>query len=216
MTLPDLAHSEARRRLLGLFFADESQEYHLRDLHRRIGMSLGATQHVVGQLEREGLLRRRKLGNLALFSLNRAHPLFREIESVVTKTTGIAPLLAQALARLTGVSLAFIYGSYVSVFSGSDSTWTGESDVDLLVVGEPDPRQVSRATRDVGEKTNRRFNYTVLRPAEILRMLARKDSFVEDVLSKPVLPLVGFAGGDASRPLRLNARRIARLLEKSK
>lgn len=70
-----LARSEALRRLLSLLFADPAREYHLRHLERVIGMSLGAVQHVVGQLERAGIVKRRRLGNLALFSLNLQHPL---------------------------------------------------------------------------------------------------------------------------------------------
>src|SRR5438874_1599818 len=79
MDVLDLSRSEARRRLLSLLFVDPAREYHLRDLERLIGMSMGAVQNVVGKLEHEGLLKRRPLGNLALFSLNRQHPLYPEV-----------------------------------------------------------------------------------------------------------------------------------------
>lgn len=157
----------------------------VRDLERLIGMSIGAVQHVVGRLEREGLLRRRRLGNLALFSLNQQHPLYREIEAVVTKTVGIAPLLARALAEVEGVRLAFIYGSYVSVFSNAKSAWSAESDVDLLVVGDVDPRTISRIAREVGGGTGRQINYTVFGAKELVEKLDRRESFISEVFRSP-------------------------------
>jgi predicted nucleotidyltransferase len=203
MAFPEIFRSQARRRLLELFFTDPEAEYHLRDCARRIGMSLGAVQNVIGRLEREGLLLRRSLGNLALFRLNRGHPLFDELSSVVAKTVGLAPRLREALRRLRGVRLAFLYGSYVSAFGRGDSAWTGRSDVDLLVVGDVDPRAVSRMTRQVAARAGRPINYTILTERELRDKIARSDSFLMDVLSKPVLPLAGFPESRATIPLRL-------------
>lgn len=209
----DLTRSEARRRLLALFFADPSREFHLRELGRIIDMSLGAVQNVVGGLEREGLLKRRALGNLALFSLNRQHPLYGELEAVVTKTIGIAPQLARSLGEIEGLRLAFIYGSYASVFSGRESDWTAESDVDLLVVGGADPRAVGRVARELGARTNRQINYTVLTEKEVREKVVRSDSFLGEVLSKSILPLVGFPKADCTTPVRWKAKNLVKLLK---
>lgn len=214
MVVLDLSRSEARRRLLSLLFADPRREYHLRDLQRLIGMSIGAVQHVVGRLEREGLLKRRRLANLALFSLNLRHPLYPEMESVVTKTVGIAARLASALSEVEGVRLAFIYGSYVSVFSKSASAWSADSDVDLLVVGDVDPRTISRIARDLGERTSRQINYAVLGVQELLEKLQRRDSFISEVFSKPILPLIGLPNRDSITPVRCKPRDLARRLER--
>lgn len=214
MAILELSRSEARRRLLSLLFGDPEREYHLRDLARRIGMSLGAVQHVVGRLEGEGVLKRRRLGNLALFSLNQEHTLYRELEAVVMKTVGIAALLAHALAEVQGVRLAFIYGSYVSVFLKSESTWSTGSDVDLLVVGDVDPRRIARIAREVGARTSRQINYAVLGVKEIIGKIARRDTFVTEALSKPILPLAGFRDSECTTPVRSKPRDLARALEK--
>lgn len=215
MVVLDLTRSEARRRLLSLFFADPAREYHLRDLARLIGMSVGAVQNVVGRLEREGLLKRRPLGNLALFSLNQQHPLYSELEALVTKTIGIAPQLARALAGIAGVKLAFVYGSYVSVFAKGGSVWTAESDVDLLVIGDVDPRAVSPIARELGALTNRQINYTVLSGKELAEKISKRDSFIGEVLANPILPLVGFPETDSTTPLRRSPKDLRELLERS-
>jgi len=214
MLVLDLSRSEARRRLLSLFFGDPAREYHLRDLARLIGMSIGAVQNVVGKLEREGLLKRRALGNLALFSLNQQHPLYGELEALVAKTIGIAPQLARALAATGGVRLAFIYGSYVSVFSKSGSVWTAESDVDLLVIGDVDPRAISSIAREFDALTNRQINYTVLAGKELAEKISKRDSFIGEVLANPILPLAGFANADCTTPVRRMPRDLVKLLER--
>lgn len=212
MPLLDLSRSEARRRLLTLFFADPAKEYHLRDLERRVGMSLGAVQNVVGKLERKGMLVRRRLGNLALFSLNQRHPVYAETAAVVAKTIGIAPSLAREIAEVPGVRLAFLYGSYVSIFSASGSTWSADSDIDLLIVGGADPRAVSRVAREAGKRSGRQVNATVLRAKELRDKIAHHDSFVEEVLSKPILPLSGFPRTEPSTSIRRTPAQVAKLL----
>jgi DNA-binding transcriptional ArsR family regulator len=212
MAVLDLARSEARRRILGLLYADPPREYHLRDLHRRVGMSLGAVQHVVGALEREGLLKRRRLGNLALFSLNSRHPLYREVESTVLKTVGIPAMLAGALAGVEGVRLAFLYGSYVSVFSKSGSAWSAESDVDLMVVGGVDPRRISPIARDAGARTGRQINYTVLGVEELIGKIGRQDTVITEILSKPIVPLAGFGDSGPATTIRCGPKDLSRML----
>lgn len=213
MPLLDLSRSEARRRLLTLLFGDPAKEYHLRELQRRVGMSLGAVQNVVGKLEREGMLKRRRLGNLALLSLNQRHPVYAETAAVVAKTVGIAPALAREVGTVPGVRLAFLYGSYVSVFSKTGSTWSAESDIDLLVVGGADPRDVSRVAREAGKRTGRQVNTAILGVKELRARIARHDSFVEEVLAKPILPLVGFPGTEPVTPIRRTPAQIAELAD---
>jgi predicted nucleotidyltransferase len=174
-------------------------------------MSIGAIQHEVHKLEREGLLKRRRLGNLVLLSLDRDHPLYAEMEAIVRKTVGIAALIAHQIRGLEGVRLAFIYGSYASLFTKSESKWSGKSDVDLFVVGEVDPRAISRVAREIGSSAGRQVNYTVLSAEELNGKIARQDSFLDEVLREPVLPLVGFPESDYNTPLRREAKDLLRL-----
>jgi predicted nucleotidyltransferase len=123
------------------------------------------------------------------------------MEAIVRKTIGIAALLAHQIRALEGVRLALIYGSYVSLFTKDGSKWSGKSDVDLFVVGEVDPRAVSRAAREIGSRAGRQINYTVLRVEELKGKIDRQDSFVDGILRMPFLPLFGFPESDYNTPL---------------
>lgn len=118
-------------------------------------------------------------------------------------------------AQLQRRILAFIYGSYVSVFSKSASVWTAESDVDLLVVGDVDPRPISSMARKVGSATSRQINYTILSAREFAQKVSKSDSFIGEVLAKPILPLVGFPKGDCTTPIRRKPEDLVALLERS-
>jgi predicted nucleotidyltransferase len=111
------------------------------------------------------------------------------------------------------VRLAFIHGSYVSLFSKSEGAWTAESDVDLLVVGDVDPRAVSRLAREVGAKTSREVNYAVLTARNLRDKIARRDSFIAEVLSKPIIPVAGFPRSGHAAAIRRKPADLLRLLE---
>lgn len=216
MALLDLSRSETRRRLLGLLFAQPDLEVYQRELERQLRMSIGAVQHEIRKLEADGLLKRRKLGNLALFSLNRAHPLYDEFASIVAKTVGIAPALADALRDLNGVKIAFIYGSHVSLFGKTSEarSWSAASDVDVMVIGELDAKTLAAAHRSLGERYRREINSVLLSPSELRHKIQEHDSFLLEVLGKPILPLSGFPPRDYSRPVRLRPGEILKLLSR--
>ncbi len=180
-------------------------------------MSIGAIQHEVRKLEADGLLRRRRLGNLVLLSLDTDHPLYEELAGVVAKSIGIAPALSETLGAIKGVRMAFLYGSYVSLLAKStkQKAWSGASDVDLLVIGEVDAKALASAVREIGRRNRREVNYTLLGVREFRRKVTGRDSFLEDVLSKPIVPLAGFSKRDYKSPVRRRADDLLKLLEQT-
>ena len=94
-------------------------------------------------------------------------------------------MLREALAPLASkLDLAFIYGS---VAKGTD---TAKSDIDVMVVGKDLLlSHVLKLILPVETLLGRKINPTLFTPAEFRRRRAQKDSFVNRVLSQPVLPL---------------------------
>jgi len=81
------------------------------------------------ELEKEGILKSQRRGNLKLYSINQDYPLYEEYKGIVIKTLGFEENLKAVLKASKGVKEAYIYGSYaedkMDVYSG----------IDLLVVG---------------------------------------------------------------------------------
>ena len=79
--------------------------------------------------------------------------------------------------------------------SVSAGTATGQSDVDLLVIGNTGLRKITPALRGVAEALGREINPICVTPAEWRGKLQRGDAFATCVAAEPKLWLKG--GPDA-------------------
>src|SRR3984893_10249166 len=104
--------SKARQQLLSYYFTNPTARHHLRDLAGRLGIDPSNLSKDLGRLEREGLFRSEVSGRQKYFQLNREYPLFGEVRSIVAKTIGAIPLIAQSFRKIEGVEEAFLYGSF--------------------------------------------------------------------------------------------------------
>jgi len=102
---------QVRAEVLRLLFAAPDRELHLRELTRQSGLSLGTLQTEVKKLCGADLLLSRRDGNRRYFRANAEHPLFSDLRQLVLKTAGLHDVLAEALQDVSGVELAFVFGS---------------------------------------------------------------------------------------------------------
>lgn len=150
--------------------------------------SPGFAQRSVDE-EPEKLVRRElrlttKDGNRRYHIAHQAHPLYPELHGIVLKTSGLVDLLAEALPAKK-ITVAFVFGSVAA------ASERAESDVDLMIVGEVTHRAVSSALRAAGEHMGREINPHLLAPEELRRRFGGKDHFLDDVMAKPKLVIVG-------------------------
>jgi predicted nucleotidyltransferase len=177
MAILDLTRSRTRAALLRLLFADPDAEWHLRGLARELGVSAGNVRREVLRLTADDLLTMRRQANLTLYRLNKDHPLYGELRSMVSKTIGVEWALGEALAGVAGVRLAFIYGS---VAAGRE---TAASDIDLMVVGSASVRELHAALRPLEDTLRRSINFMVFDEDEFAQRVRDRDGFVLDVLA---------------------------------
>ncbi len=116
--------------------------------------------------------------------------LFPELKRIVYKSAGLGDVLKDAIAGIEGIDAAFIYGS---VAKGGER---GGSDVDLMVIGDPD--RLHGAIRKVKEQLGRPVSLATMSPDEWRVRLTSGDAFVEDLLRTNKI----FLNGD-ERDLRL-------------
>ena len=83
------------------------------------------------------------------------------------------------------IHAAVIYGSWVSGARRPDS------DVDVLVVGDADLRELRRVVRPIGKRAGRTVDMTVLGDDEFRRLLTQRASFARRVMEAPTTTLVG-------------------------
>lgn len=167
--------SKARQRLLAYYFTNPVARHHLRDLAERLSIDPSNLSRELRRLEREGLFRSEVSGRQKYFQLNREYPLFREVRSIVAKTIGAAPLIANSVRALADIEEAYLYGSFAR------NQQDAASDIDLLVIGTPRGEVLAEAMRKLERQLGREINYTVLSRNEFEFRRARKDAFLESV-----------------------------------
>lgn len=175
---------QVRGEVLRLLFADASRELHLRDLTRQSGLALGTMQGELEKLGEADLVTSRRDGNRRYFRANASHPLFIDLQRLVLKTVGLREVLAEALAGIAGIEVAFVFGSL------ADGGGKAASDVDLLVVGEVGLRKLAGPLRAAGESLGREINPVTMTAVEF-RQGRKKNPFLVDVLGKPKLFVKG-------------------------
>lgn len=178
-----------RAEILRLLFETRDQEIHLRDLARLAGLSPAALQKELTTLAAKEFVLTRRDGNRLYYRANIGHPLYPELRGIVLKTSGIAAELSRALAAITGIDLALIFGSVAA------ATATGRSDVDLLVIGNTGLRNITPALRGIAETLGREINPVCFTPAEWREKRAKGDAFATRIIAEPKLWLKG--GPDA-------------------
>jgi len=179
--------STARQRLLAYYFTNPSVRHHLRDLAKRLGIDPSNLSKELGRLEREGVFRSEVSGRQKYFQLNREYPLFDEVRGIVAKTIGAVPLIAQSLQRVEGIEEAYLYGSFAR------NQQDAASDIDILVIGEPQGDTLAEAMQKLERQLGREINTTVVSRQEFESRRARKDVFLENVWQNKRVLLIGAA-----------------------
>lgn len=177
--------SKARRNLLAYYFTNPAARLHLRDLAERLKVDPSNLSKELGRLEREGLFKAEVSGRQKYFQLNRGYPLFKEVRSIVAKTIGAVPLIADSLKKIDGIDEAYLYGSFAR------GRQDAASDIDVLVLGTPRGDALAEAVRRLERQLGREVNYTVLAVKEFKSRRDRKDAFLANIWHNKRVSLIG-------------------------
>jgi predicted nucleotidyltransferase len=175
-----------RRRVLGLLLLHPDQSYHVREIARLTDTAAGTLHKELSKLAGAGVLQRERRGNQVAYRANSSCPIFRELASIMRKTSGLADVIAQALAPVARrVRVAFVFGS---VARGKESA---SSDIDVLLIGEVGFSEAVQLLHPVQHELGREINAKTYRAKEWTAKLAKNDPFVQDVMAKPKVFLIG-------------------------
>jgi len=186
LSLSKVLFGQSRRSILALLYGHADEQFYLREIARRAGTGIGATQRELEQLTGAGLLQKVRRGRQVHYQANRKNPIFAELKSIVAKTSGIRDILYEGLTTLEDrIKLAFVYGS---IARGEEA---GPSDVDLMVVGEVGFKNVVSALSEIEPRLGREVNPTVFGPREFREKLAAKNHFLSSVAKEKKLFVIG-------------------------
>lgn len=189
--LAPLFRSEGQARLLAELVLGDV-ELSAQELADRVGLAYPTVWKEVRRLVQAQILRERTVGRRKVVSANPDSPLTGPVREILLVSAGPVPLLQQELSDIAGIDCAFVFGSFAARTLGAPGD--APNDIDVMVIGAPDPLAVYTACRKVGDQVGRPVNPTILTVDEW-----EADSvFLAEVRSGPAVPLIG----DATCPSR--------------
>jgi len=180
-------------RLLALLLLQPERRWTLQELAGTLGAPASSVHRELGRAEDGGIVLRDASGRPHRFRAATEDSFYEPLALLLRRSVGLEEALRAALSDRTDVLAAVIYGSWASDSRRPDS------DVDVLVVGDADLRDLRRQLRPIGKSAGRTLDLTVLAPAEFRRLVQDRSSFTQRILEAATTPLVGDLGSIAVR-----------------
>jgi uncharacterized protein len=186
LSLSSALFGKARQAVLAQFYTHPDETFYVRQVIRRAGVGQGVVQRELAQLSAVGILKKTTRGRETYYQADPDCSVFGELKSLMTKTAGVAEVVAEALVPLHDrIAIAFIYGS------AAGGTVKAQSDIDLMIIGDAAFKEVVDQIAGIEEKLGREVNPTVYGIGEFKKKIAARHHFLHAVLSKPKIFLIG-------------------------
>jgi len=144
-----LISSKTRIKLLLKFFLNSKNTAYLRNLEEEFGESTNGIRIELNKFEKAGFLDSTRDGNKKVFTANTKHPLFKDINSILLKMTGIEYVVDYVLQRIGDLDKVYLVGKLAK----GQSTEV----IDLILVGDNLNKpflleQIEKAEKKIGKK----------------------------------------------------------------
>lgn len=181
----ELTKSRLRRKLLSYFFTNPQSSLYLREIASILEEDPANLSREMSKLEKEGIFTSVTRGKQRYFKLNKGYSLYKELKSIIFKTTGVEGGLKGIIKALDGIRLSFIHGSFAL------NKENASSDIDLLIIGRPDENKLMHSIEELEKILHREINYNIYSEEEFKNRIRKKDTFITNVLKRPKIVLQG-------------------------
>jgi predicted nucleotidyltransferase len=175
-----------RQELLAATLLAPDKWWYMSELASHLKTSLSSLQRELNSLSASGVLERRRDGRRTYYKARRDSPVFGDLRELLLKTAGIVPALKSELRRFgKRIRWAAIYGSIAR------SEEVGQSDIDLLVVGEIATVDLVPVLRRTERQFGRKVNVKLYSEKEFRDKMRGSDHFIKSVLRSKLVSLIG-------------------------
>lgn len=180
-TLLPIFRSRAQGTLLALILDSPERQWTIGVLADGAGVPY---QTVAAELRRlEGsVVTTRHMGRTKLVQANTASPYYTPLRELAVIAFGAPQVVAEELDGVEGIAEVMIFGSWAARFAGRPGS--EPNDIDVLVIGSPDPDELFHAVRRVEQRLRRPVNPTV---RSLTDWEGVDDSFAAHVRASPIV-----------------------------
>ena len=161
----------------------------MQEIGRILEKKPGVFQRTLNNMVSEGILESEYRANARYFKANKRYPLYKELKSIVFKTIGVKGSIKKILEGIDNIKFAFIYGSYAKAKEKS------LSDIDLVVIGNPDEDKLIEKLDKLEEKLQREINFKLYTLKEFKKEIKEKEPFISEILRGEKIIIVGGKNG---------------------
>ncbi|OGE33983.1 hypothetical protein A3C59_05425 [Candidatus Daviesbacteria bacterium RIFCSPHIGHO2_02_FULL_36_13] len=184
--LEELFVSRVRVKILQLFLTSPQDSlFHVREIVRRVAEEINAVRRELARMEKFGMVTSEWRANRRLYRFKKDYIFYRELLSLVSKTSGLGGNLVKGKGKLGKIKYAFISTRFLK---GAQST---AEDVDILVVGQIVLPELQAVISDEQARREAEINYSFMDEAEFKFRVKRRDPFILRVLLQPKVMLMG-------------------------
>jgi len=182
--LAKILSSRTRAEIFRLLLGLNSGELHLREIARQSGFVIQTVRQELAKLESTGIVSARRSGNRLYYRANIDHPLYPDLHNMVLKTVGLVDLLKKSMEGHEIIA-AFVFGSIAA------GTENASSDIDLMVIGDINLRDLAGLLAEAQQTLGREINPYPLSATEYKNRLKSEDHFLTSVTSSEKIFVIG-------------------------
>ena len=183
--LKDIVPSQARRKILALFFQNYGESYHLRRVCREVEQEINAVKRELDILENAKILIKEKRLNKSIYSINTKYLFFDELLRIFAKELTLSQSIMKDKGRLGKVVFAAMSLKLMK------KEVIKQSEVYLLFVGTVVAAEVQKIIQSVEKDYPFEINYTIMPTTEFDYRKKQNDPFMWTFLREPKVMLVG-------------------------
>lgn len=171
--------------ILNFFFKNPDGVYYFREIAKNLNKEPAYCQRYLDGLVNDGILQDERKGNMRFFKLNKNHSLYEELKSIISKTIGAEHHLKGIMNEFEEIECAFVFGSIAK------NREAAGSDIDLMIIGNPDPDLLTEKIVEMERTLGREINYHVYNKEEIAKRLKENDGFFVNIFNNQMIILKG-------------------------
>lgn len=169
-------------RLLSLVLLQPERSWTLHELAAAVGAPQSSVHRELARAQDAGMIRRDDAARPYRFAAATDDAAYAALADLLRHVVGVESDLRAVLDR-PDVAAAVIFGSWASGARRPDS------DIDVLVIGDAELRELRSLVRPIEKATGRRIDLVLMGEDEFRQ--ARGSSFARNVMDSTVIPLAG-------------------------
>jgi len=158
--LDTLITSKTRIKLLMKFFLNPGTRSYLRELAMEFNESTNSVRVELNRLSKAKIINAENVGRTIEYHANNEHPLFKELQSLVLKFSGVDRIIDTLIIKKLGdVKTAYLVGDYAR---GIDSGL-----IDIILIGKINKMELDLVAEKQGKNISRKIRPMIVTVQEL-------------------------------------------------